>query len=850
MKKDLLLHLMTLVASAATYAQTEEFFEPYKATDLRMPSVPIIMSDPYLSIWSPYDKLTDGPLRHWDNDDKPIDGFLRVDGQVYCFMGTGVHYVLESIVPMADEGAWTAMMSRRKPANGWEQLDFDCGRDWKEARGAFGSNDLDYVHTRWNEEHSDLYLRRVFSLTEEDLAADLYIIYSHDDVFEMYLNGAQVASTGETWTEGVHMKVDKSLLHVGENIIATHTHNTTGGAYTDFGLYKDISVKLDNLSIAQQKSVDVLATSTYYTFSCGPVELDLVFTAPQIIDDYDLLSAPVNFISYKVRTMDSKVHDVQFFLGASPLLAVNKATQATRSTLEVRNGVQYLKTGTIEQPILAKKGDHISIDWGYFYLPNINGQVCLGNLGDVESAFAKSGSLPTSEERYVCRKASESPVLAYMHNFGKVESASSFALVGYDEVEDIEYMYKRYKAYWAHEGKTTIFDMFERMAEKYESIMTKCREQDKTIYDDAFAVGGKKYAELLSGCYRHAISAHKLFKDDEGNVLFFSKENDSNGCVNTVDLTYPESPLYLTYNPQLQKGMITSILDYCYTGRWPYPFAAHDLGTYPKANGNVYGDPRRNDGSTMPLEENANIITLAAIIAKLDGDIAYVKKYWDVLTLWTQYLVDYGKDPENQLCTDDFKGFSSRNSNLAVKATMGIAAYAEMCRMLGLESDYDKYMSIAAEYALYFVEHAQTKDGKHYRMEFDGNDSDWSLKYNMVWDKLWGWNLYNNASTGDVAAKEIAFYLTKFNEYGLPLDSRDDTTKSDWIAWTAAMADNPADFARFIDYEYKYCNETVTRWPLSDWHHTEDSSARGFRGRSVIGGYWMPVFAKKMSESK
>jgi len=847
MKKTFMLVAMVAL-SACMKAQTFDVFKPYKASNLRMPSVPIVMSDPYFSIWSPYDKLNEGSLRHWANDEKPIDGLLRVDGSTYCFMGTGTHEVLESIVPMADEGPWTAMMTRKTPESGWEKPDFKVNGDWKEAKGAFGSNDQEFVNTRWGEQNSDIYLRREFEIKQEDLNSDIYIVYSHDDVFFMYLNGTKVADTGEKWLSGVRMKVDKKLLKVGKNIIATHTHNTTGGAYTDFGVYKNIAMDIPGLKMAEQKSVDVMATSTYYTFKCGPVELDVVFTAPHIIDNYDLLSSPINYISYQVRSVDKKAHDVQFFLGASPLIAVNKPSQAVVSSTELRKGVTYLKTGTIEQPILAKKGDHICIDWGYFYMPNVNGEVCLGKDDVVKSQFAKSGALPKGESKIVSRKPSEMPTLAYMHNFGNVTSASSFTMVGYDEIQDIEYMHKRYKAYWAHEGKVTIFDMFDRMAAEYKDIMSQCRKQDIQIYDDGLKAGGVKYAELLSGTYRHVNAAHKLFKDDEGHLLFFSKENDSNGCVNTVDLTYPESPLYLSYNPQLQKAMITSILEYTYTERWPYPFAAHDLGTYPMANNNVYGDPTKNDGSTMPLEENANIITLAAMIAKLDGDLDYVRKYWDILTLWTQYLVEYGKDPEHQLCTDDFKGFSSRNSNLAVKATMGIAAYAEMARMLGKDADYDKYMATARDFAHYFVDHARTADGKSYRMEFDGKDSDWSLKYNMVWDKLWGWNLYNDSYTGPVAATEIAFYLKKFNKYGIPLDSRDDTTKSDWVAWTAAMTDNIADFQKFMDIEYNYVNETVTRWPVSDWHHTEKSNARGFRARSVIGGYWMQVLAKKLGK--
>lgn len=139
-------------------------------------------------------------------------------------------------------------------------------------------------------------------------------------------------------------------------------------------------------------------------------------------------------------------------------------------------------------------------------------------------------------------------------------------LIGYDEIYDMQYMKQNYKAYYARNGKT-IFDAFKELRDNYSSIMIRCRALDKTIYDDALTAGNVKYAEMLSGCYRLVMAAHKLFEDNTGKALYFSKENKSNGCVNTVDLTYPECPLYLLYNPELQKGMILSILDYALSNR-------------------------------------------------------------------------------------------------------------------------------------------------------------------------------------------------------------------------------------------------------------------------------------------
>lgn len=826
-----------LCTTVAMNAQTADLFQPYKSTDLRLPSVPLVVSDPYFSIWSPYDNLTDGSTRHWTNDEKPLEGLVRVDGKTYRFLGVN-NAVLETIVPMADEGAWTAAVSRQKQQDGWQKPDFDDSK-WKQEKGAFGSEGLSFVNTRWGKENSDLYVRRTVELTPENLEGDLMLVYSHDDVFHIYINGTEVASTGETWREGVKLPLTpemKALLHPGKNVIASHCHNTTGGAYTDFGLYRNKATKAGNIEKAAQKSVDVLATSSYYKFDCGPVELDVVFTAPMLIDNYDLLSSPINYISYQVTSTDGKEHDVQLMLTASPAIGQNKASQPTKSETLTQGGVKYVRTGTVEQPILAKKGDHICIDWGYLYLPAINGEVSLNSDEAVKTSFVNSGKLPESKDVIVASRAADRPTLAYVHDFGKTAKASSYALIGYDEVYDIEYFFKRYKGYWAHNGAVSIFDMFNTLNSSYASVMNRCRELDRTIYDDADKVGGKKYAEILSGSYRHVIAAHKLFRDEDGKLLFFSKENDSNGCVNTVDLTYPEAPLFLVYNPELQKAMMTSILDYSASGRWTKPFAAHDLGTYPIANGQVYG-------GDMPLEEAGNMLTLIAMVCKMDGNTNYAEPYWDILKTWADYLAENGQYPANQLCTDDFAGHWANNCNLSIKAIMGVAAFAELAALRGDHETRlaynDKAKKMAAQWA------ADAKEGEkgdaHYRLAFDRADT-WSQKYNMVWDKLWGTEIFPK----EAMPMEIAYYLKKQNQYGLPLDCRKDYTKSDWIMWTAAMSPDRKTLDKFIAPLYDYINETETRVPISDWYDTVTGRKTGFMARSVIGGHWMPLLADKL----
>ena len=789
----------------ACNVQATDLFKTSRNIALRAPSVPLITSDTYFSIWSPYNELTTGNTEHWTAAEHPLIGAVRVDGKSYRFMGKD-KLNAEAILPMARSDHWEALYTLTQPATGWMNQNFnDAG--WQTGKAAFGTKDMKNIGTQWNTE--DIWIRRNFELS--------------DDVM-MELSAKA-----------------KSKLRKGANVIAAHCHNTSGGAYVDFGLFRENKELSNFKDAAIQKSVDVLPTQSYYTFVCGPVELDLVFTAPLLMEDLDLISTPINYISYRVRSMDKKQHDVQVYIETTPQLAVNETSQPTVTEKVERNGIEYLKTGTIDQPYVKRKGDGVRIDWGYAYLASSSSpgtSLSAGNYYGMKREFIQSGKLLSNTQNIVSRNEEQMPAMAYVDNLGKVDKQgkSGFVMLGYDDIYSIEYFYEPRPAYWKHNGTVSIFDAFERAQFAYPSLMERCRTFDDQLMTDAEKAGGQKYAEMLALTYRHAITAHKLLTDKEGNLLFLSKENHSNGCINTVDLTYPSSPLFLLYNTELMKGMLNSIFFYSESGRWNKPYPAHDLGTYPVANGQLYGED-------MPIEEAGNMILVAAAISMMEGNADYATKYWETLSTWANYLLENGLDPENQLCTDDFAGHLAHNANLSVKAIMAIAGYGEMARMAGKEELAVKYISAAKKLAVEWEKMAN--DGDHYKLAFDKPGS-WSQKYNLVWDKVFNWNIFPEK----VYETEIPYYLTKQNKYGLLLDSRAQYTKTDWIMWIASMTPDRNTFNQFIDPIYTYANETESRVPISDWHDTNTGKMMNFKARSVVGGYYMKLLMDKVKEHK
>ncbi len=812
-----------------------------KQNSLRAPAYPLVTVDPYFSAWQFSDKLYDESAKHWTGTEYPLIGALRVDGQCYRFMGVE-SFPMKEIIPTAATEKWNAEYTYDEPKGAWKELKYEA-TGWQVGKAAFGTREQPNLSTEWNTK--DIWVRRTIELSEDLKDKDIFLNYSHDDTFELYINGTEVVKTGYDWKNNVLLELSdevKATLKAGKNIIVAHCNNKTGGAYVDFGLFEKEKNVETFTTAAVQKSANVLPTQTFYTFECGPVELSLIFTAPMLMDDLELMSRPVNYVTYQVTATDAKSHDVQIYFETTPQWAVNEESQLVNfQMIENQNGLSYLKTGTIDQPILKKRGDDLRIDWGYFYMAgkwDKNVEMNLGEYRAVKKEFATNGMISSDSTATSSDMKKEMTVLAYSRDLGKISTTSNngFLMLGYDDLYSIQYFQNNLMPYWKQNGKTTIYNEFEKASSEYATIMKRCEEFNTSMMDDAEKAGGTKYAELCALAYRQAIAAHKLVQDESGNLLFLSKENFSNGSIGTVDVTYPSAPLFLVYNPNLLKGMLNPIFFYSESGKWTKPFAAHDVGTYPQANGQTYG-------GDMPVEESGNMLILTTAIAQIEENAEYAKMHWDVLTVWADYLIGEGLDPANQLCTDDFAGHFAHNANLSIKAIMGVAGYGKLADMLGKKEIAAKYLSAAKEMAQKWEKMAN--DGDHYKLTFDQSGT-WSQKYNLVWDKMLGLNIFST----DIAQKEIAYYQTKQNAYGLPLDSRKTYTKSDWIVWTATLATNDADFNALIDPIYKYANETTTRMPLSDWHETTDGNSVGFRARSVVGGYFMKMLDVKLKAKK
>lgn len=583
-------------------------------------------------------------------------------------------------------------------------------------------------------------------------------------------------------------------------------------------------------------ATEVTPLSTKYTFLTAGVKLTVKFTSPLLLDDLDVLSTPISFITYDVASVDGAEHDVAIELWAfADLCHCGEYEPPMRLEFFSDDALNYGCMGQIRQNILGGSGDQVTCDWGYLFL--------------------------ASEDQV--DEAPERIDIMLRHRKQAKGDFQALLLIGYEDVASINYFGRMLPSYHARNGKNFTKALRE-FYDRREELLARCDSFDRELLAEARAKGGEDYALILSAAYRQSVAAHKLVADVDGTALFISKENDSNGCAATVDISYPSVPLFLMYQPELVRGMLRPILKFARMPVWTYDFAPHDAGRYPILTGQVYGARRRAKHQAMgtihapyylypatvdayllnrqmPVEESADMLLMLAACGIADGDYTLAEENLDLLRQWCRYLLEFGEDPGEQLCTDDFAGHLARNVNLSAKAIMGIAAFGQILEAIGQKEEAAAYLSKAGTMAKNWLSRADV--GGYTSLTFNGDG--WSMKYNLVWDKLLGFNFWPE----EFYRREIASYIPRMEKYGLPLDSRAPYSKSDWIMWTAAMA-SEEEFPKFVAPLARYLRETDSRVPFSDYYDTETGRYEKFIARSVQGGLFMPLLMDRWTKKK
>ena len=635
-----------------------------------------------------------------------------------------------------------------------------------------------------------------------------------------------------------------------------------------------------------QTFVDLAAFDTRYGFTCDDFDLEVTFTSPLPPDDLELLSCPVCYFRYKLTP--------KRVLGKTKVVLVMDEEHCYDNyPMPVRGGKHVLDEGTEvawfglkKQLLMSQSYDDSSAEWGYYYL---SGKRALCVSQSALSLFVTTGDL-----QFAYDTAHRKYLIACDPYDTVADVTRGMMTVSFDDTCSIHYFGDWLRGYYFDVTGKTILQAIEDSICNADQIFRKCNAFDTKLKRMAKPYG-EDYLLVLYGGLRQTMAAHKLVMDRRGTLLFLSKENHSNGCIATVDVSYPSIPLFLLFNPALVRAMCEPIFRFARMDVWKYDFAPHDVGTYPYCCGQIYGltyrkrlgapsadpipsDELCGDGSVhpalnepdmtytyplyyafsknhdlykfekqMPVEECGNMLIMIAAALLADGEDTMAKENWDLLTQWVVYLVRYGLMPGSQLCTDDFAGHLDKNINLSVKAIVGIESYAIIAEKLGHTDIAAEYHAKAKEYATEWKRMCYA-NGKT-PLVFDDETDSFSLKYNMAFDVLFGTDLFD----AEVREHEVDRYLSLTNRYGVPLDSRSTYTKSDWILWTTSLTSDLEKRKALIAPVARFLRESESRYPFVDWYYSDKGTivgtpnkwgrVTGFKNRSVQGGLFITLRA-------
>ncbi|TFK45399.1 DUF1793-domain-containing protein [Heliocybe sulcata] len=592
---------------------------------------------------------------------------------------------------------------------------------------------------------------------------------------------------------------------------------------------------------AVQKSLNWTSSQSTFVMTAGGVDLTANFLSP--VDPTDLVSQslPFSYLAVTAASNDGKSHSVQVYSDISAeWISGDVALTANWNTST--GDVLTHRVQLANQSTYAEVGDHVQYGSAYYSTLNANGVTYQsGEDAVVRAQFVGNGALLNTQDTTFRAVQDRWPVFGFARDLGTVNAATDAVLFSIGHVRDpaIKYIVAggatqdRSLYFWSQYG--TVDEAIADFLADYGNALSAANTFDAKVQSDASKVSAN-YADIVALSIRQSLAAFELTISKAGDgswntsdVMMFMKEISSDGNTNTVDVLYPAWPVLLYTNPELGKYALLPLLAYQTSGQYPNQWSVHDIAGahYPQAIGH-------NDGKdeAMPVEECGNMLIMALSYTQKTGDQSLIKTYYSLLDQWTQFLITDSLIPADQLSTDDFAGTLANQTNLAIKGIVGIKAMSMIADLMGDSSRVNNYSSIASSYVEQFTQFATSTSGHHLTLAY-GNESSWSLAYNLYADKLLNTQLFSDS----VYQMQDSWYSNVGNTYGVPLDTRHTYTKSDWQIWTAAISTTTQTRNLFIDSVHKYASDGADNIPFGDWYETTTGQSEGFRARPVVGGH-------------
>ncbi|KAJ5739058.1 hypothetical protein N7533_011842 [Penicillium manginii] len=586
----------------------------------------------------------------------------------------------------------------------------------------------------------------------------------------------------------------------------------------------------DEILPATVRRAEFTSTHSIFDLTAGSVRLTLDFFSPVTPSNYLRQSLPFSYLTVKVSGSYFG-NNIQVYSDIDG----RWTGREDRSVLDYEEHDDGLLIHSLSVEDAAKYAEASDMAlWGKAILasrPSESSSLSslTGDPKSVRAQFAREGDLSGQEFAW-----SYGSVAALAHDLGTVYGQESVNfVVGYEREAAINYLGEEYTGYYRAEYPTT-HQALSFFLDDYGDALRESLELDEELTAFATAAAGPKYADIVALSTRQAYGGTDLTIPgdslDTDGVLAFIKELSSDGNVNTIDVIMPAFPIYWVLDPDWIRLMLEPVMRYLDAGRWHLPYTIHDLGShYPHAIGH---DDQKAE--PMPIEESGNLLILALAYSRATGDSEWTDQYMEIFQKYADYLVDNSIDIATQLSSNDAAGPLANETNLAIKAAVGIKAFGEL-------SGIDRYSRIGEEHANIFFEGGLGTDEekKHFTLQYPDQPESWKTPYNLFPDVLLGLNTFS----ADALRANSKFYASVRGEYGVPLDNRQDWAKSDWNMWLAATFEkNTRD--ELVDDLWAFMTNGKHNWPFSDRYVSTSSHGNEpgipilCRARPTVGGHF------------
>jgi hypothetical protein len=608
---------------------------------------------------------------------------------------------------------------------------------------------------------------------------------------------------------------------------------------TSYAFAGDPSVG-DTVAALEQTHLALTATRSVFTLQSSSVQITLEYLSPIEPGHLQRQSIPMAWVLVTARSIDGASHDVSLYLDVTgEWLSGDPSQPFTWAPVSVpyRDGALQAWTMQLSQPqILTEIDDRAQ--WGMIILatPQIPGlSYQSGPSGTVRTQFVDQGVLlDTDDTSDTSIGGNGYPSFGFALDLGPVGSqpqTRQFS-VGHVRTPLVSYLGTPLQPLW-----TEYFPDWQQMLAFFHADIAGARQRantlDAKVSADAKAAGGVEYEALCVLSLRQAYGGTELALGPDNTPWAFLKEISSDGDISTVDVIFPASPVWIYLDRQYLSLLLRPVFAYAASGQWTAQFAPHDLGLYPTASGYLHVGAEQ-----MPIEESGNMIIMAAAYARAAPGttaLVYLQANYRWLKRWADYLVAVLPNPGRQNQTDDFAGKIAHSVNLALKGIVGVAAMGQIAEACGEHSDAIHFRAKADEFIAYWLTHSGARGHSHLGLTYRRKRA-WGNTYNAYPDALLGTGLVPDS----VAAEQAAFYHTKTNRLGLPLQTPHRYGKTDWQMWLAAWLRRYPISQELIAREYRYANTTHTRVPFCDLYDTISGDqvfgAQGFQARPVQGG--------------